>query len=114
MSVTQQKEEDGHRQPIRQETHLGEHSLSEAGQPHDHTGGQCQPLVVGDVGVDGPSHRRADVDVEGGGDEDRGGETQQEQQGEVVHHELEQQTRGITYLSHITSFTVIMSQALVC
>ena len=75
MSVTQQEEEHGHGQSVWEETHLGEHSLSEAGQPHDHTGGQCQPLVVGDVGVDGPSHRRADVDVEGGGDEDRRDET---------------------------------------
>ena len=75
MSVTQKKEEDRHGQPVRQQSHLGEHPLGEAGQPHEDTGGQGEPLVVGDVGVDRPSHRRADVDIEGGGDEDRGGET---------------------------------------
>ena len=97
MSVTQQKEKHRHGQPIRQETHLGEHPLRETGQPHEDTGGQGEPLVVGDVGVDSPPHCRADVDVEGGGDEDRGGETEEEEQGEVVHHELGQ-TRRIKYL----------------
>ena len=31
---------------------------------------------------------RGDVHVEGGGDEDRGGEAEEEQKGEVVHDEL--------------------------
>ena len=36
------------------------------------------------------THSTGDVDVETGGDEHRGGEGQQEEQGEVVHNETEE------------------------
>ena len=88
MGVSEEEEEDGDWQSVGQETHVGEHPLRQAGEPHDHAGRQGEPLVVGDVVVLSPSHCGADVDVEGGGDEDRGGEAEEEQKGEVVHDKL--------------------------
>ena len=88
MSVAQQEEEDRDGEVVSEEPHLGQHSLRQAGQPHHHAGRQCEPLVVGDVVVLSPSHGRADVHVEGGRDQDGRCEAQEEEEGEVIHHEL--------------------------
>ena len=53
-------------------------------------------LMVRDDLVVSVLHCRGDEDIEWGGDEHRGGETEQEQQDEVVGHEPEQLSRACT------------------
>ena len=61
-----------------------EEQLNEAGPPHDNTGGQGQPLVVGDGLVLCVPHCQRDEDVQGDGDQDWGQEADQEQEKEIV------------------------------
>ena len=62
--------------------------LYEAGTPHDHAGGQCQPLVVGDGLVRGVPHGQRDEEVEGDRDQDWGQEANQEQEKEIIFQKI--------------------------
>lgn len=74
--------------PIINQAPPREKPLNQKRPPHDHTGTKRQPLMVADYLVRSSFHSTGDVDVETGGDEHRGGEGQQEEQGEVVHNEI--------------------------
>ena len=52
--------------------------LDEGGSPHEDTGGQREPLVVGDGLVHRVPHRQGDEEVEGDRDENRSQETDEE------------------------------------
>ena len=61
-----------------------EEQLNETWAPHDNTGGQRQPLVVGDGLVMGVPHRQGDEEVQGDCDQDWRQEANQEQEQKIV------------------------------
>ena len=56
VGVSEQEEEDGDGEPVRDDAPLGQHPLQQARAPHHHAGRQGQPLVVGDVVEVAPAH----------------------------------------------------------
>ena len=78
MHVTQ--EEEKHRELLNLDLDEGflQEELDEGRSPHEDTGGQREPLVVGDCLVHRVPHRQGDEEVEGYRDEDRSEETDEE------------------------------------
>ena len=78
MHVTQEEEKHGEFLNLDLDECFLQQELDERRSPHEDTGGQREPLVVGDGLVHRVPHRQGDEEVEGDRDEDRSQETDEE------------------------------------
>ena len=76
--MTQEEEKHGEFLNLDLDECFLQQELDERRSPHEDTGGQREPLVVGDGLVHRVPHRQGDEEVEGDRDEDRSQETDEE------------------------------------
>ena len=88
MHVAQQEEKYRELLNLDQNECFLQEELDEGRSPHEDTGGQREPLVVGDCLVHSVPHRQGDEEVEGYRDEDRSEETDEEKKEKIIFEEF--------------------------
>ena len=109
MHVAQQEEKHRELLDLDLDESFLQEELDEGRSPHEDTGGQREPLVVGDCLVHCVPHRQGDEEVEGYRDQHWSEETDEEKEEKIIFEEFLLHHTFLVFLSPLIANYLVLS-----